>query len=196
MAEATLPKEQFHKGTAKYEEDKSLTDIFAHEVENPKMAWYVDYYTEDPGRYRVRYLAVSPRHTILMTNENKDERDPADLQGSQWEAGDVAEWFTVDGSTVEHRWCFIFRHTSGEVYGIHVEKFRVFAFGPASLSLSTSNLWEEYVEHGILGPLRSCAGVQESKLHGIIEDPDVYGHLSKTGLLVDYLSALAALLDS
>jgi hypothetical protein len=197
MTTEKRPKEQFHKGTDKYEEDKTLTDIFAHEVENQKMAWYVDYYTEDPGRYRVRYLAVSPRHTILMTNENKDERDPADLQGSQWEAGDVAEWFTVDGSTVEHRWCFIFQHTtSGEVYGIHVEKYRVFAFGPASLSLSTGNLWEEYVEHGILGAIRACVGMKDSRLVGIVEDPDVQGQLAKSGLMVDYLSALAAVLDA
>jgi hypothetical protein len=196
MAEANRPKEVFHKGTAKYEEGKPLTEIFAHEVENPKMAWYVDYYTEDPGRYRVRYLAVSPTNTILMTNENKDERDPADLDASQWSAGDVAEWFTADGSTVEHRWCMIFQHTSGEVYGIHVEKFRVFAFGPASLSLSTGNLWDEYVENGILGPLRACAGITESKLVGIVEDPNVHGQLEKSGLLVEYLSALASVLDS
>lgn len=196
MTEAKRPKEQFHKGTAKYEEEgKTLTEIFAHEVENPKMAWYVDYYTEDPGRYRVRYLATSPTNTILMTNENKEERDPADLASSQWEAGDVAEWFRRDGSLVEHRWCFLFQHSSGEVYGIHCESNRVFAFGPNSLSLPTSNLWEEYVEHGILGALRSCAGISESKLYGIVEDPDVQGQLVKSGLLVEYLSALAALLD-
>ncbi len=196
MANEKRPKEQWHKGTDKYEDDpKSLTDIFAHEVENPKMAWYVDYYTEDPGRYRVRYLAVSARNTIFMTNENKDERDPADLDASQWGEGDVAEWFTADGSTVEHRWCFLFQHNAGEVYGIHVEKFRVFAFGPACLSLSTSNLWEDYVEHGILGPLRACAGIDESSLLGIVEDPNVYGQLEKDGLQVEYLSALAAILD-
>lgn len=195
MTNANRPKEQWHKGTDKYEEGKTLTDIFAHEVENPKMAWYVDYYTEDPGRYRVRYLAVGPTNTILMTNENKDERDPADLASSQWEAGDVAEWFTPDGSTVQHRWAFIFQHSSGEVYGIHCEKFRIFAFGPASLSLPTSNLWEEYVEHGILGPVKACAKVEESKLFGIIEDPDVQGQLVKSGLLVEYLGALATLLD-
>jgi hypothetical protein len=131
-----------------------------------------------------------------MTNENKDERDPADLDSSQWGEGDVAEWFSADGSTVEHRWCLTFQHTSGEVYGIHVERFRVFAFGPASLSLSTSNLWEEYVENGILGALRACAGITESSLVGIIEDPDLNGQLVKAGLQVEYLSALAAVLDS
>jgi hypothetical protein len=197
MTTASRLKENFHKGTVKYEEDKPLTEIFSHEVENPKMAWYVDYYTEDPGRYRVRHLAVNPTNTILMTNENKDERDPADLQASQWDAEDVAEWFTVDGSTVEHRWCFIFQHTtSSEVYGIHVEKYRVFAFGPASLSLSTGNLWEEYVEHGILGAIRACVGMKDSRLVGIVEDPDVQGQLAKSGLMVDYLSALAAVLDA
>ena len=196
MATEKRPKEQWHKGTDKYEEEaKTLTDIFAHEVENPKMAWYVDYYTEDPGRYRVRYLAVSARNTIFMTNENKDERDPADLESSQWGGADVAEWFSPDGSNVEHRWVFLFQHASGEVYGIHTEANRVFAFGPASLSLPMVNLWEEYVEHGILGPVQACSKIQESKLFGIIEDPDVQGQLVKSGLLQEYLSALAALLD-
>ena len=83
-----------------------------------------------------------------MTNENKDERNPADLDSTQWGPDDVAEWFTPDGSTVEHRWVFLFQHNSGEVFGIHVEKYRVFAFGPTSLSLPTCNLWEEYVENG------------------------------------------------
>lgn len=195
MTTANRPKEHFHKGTAKYDKGDTLTDIFAHEVENPKLAWYVDYYTEDPERYRVRYLASSTRETIYMTNENKDERDPADLEASQWGGGDVAEWFSKDGSNIEHRWLFLFRHTSGELYGIHVEKFRVFAFGPASLSLPTSNLWEEYVEHGILGPVKSCTSIAESKLFGIVEDADIHGQLEKSGMLVDYLSALASVLD-
>lgn len=195
MTGANRPKEQWHKGTAKYEEGKTLTDIFAHEVENQKMAWYVDYYTEDPGRYRVRYLAVSPTNTVLMTNENKDERDPADLESSQWGGSDVAEWFCRDGSKVEHRWVFLFQHSSGEVYGIHCEANRVFAFGPASLSLPISNMWEEYVEHGILGPLKACSKVEESKLFGIIEDPDVHGQLVASGMLVEYLTALATILD-
>lgn len=193
---ANRPKEQFHKGTDKYADSKSLTEIFSHDVENQKVAWYVDYYTEDPGRYRVRYLAVSPTNKILMTNENKDERDPADPESTQWESADVAEWFSVEGSPIEHRWVFLFQHTSGELYGIHCEANRVFAFGPASLSLPTSNLWEEYVEHGILGAIRGCTQFSDSTLYGIIEDPNVRGQLEKSGLLVEYLSALAALLDT
>lgn len=195
MTTDNRPKEQWYPGTGKYEKGETLTDIFAHEVENPKMAWYVDYYTEDPARYQVRYLAVSPRATVFMTNENKDERDPSDLEGSQWGGSDVAEWFSRDGSNVEHRWVLIFQHASGEVYGLHVEANRVFAFGPASLNLPTNNLWEEYVEHGILGPVQAVAKLQESKLYGIIEDPDVGGQLTKSGLVIEYMTALAVLLD-
>lgn len=189
--------ETVHLGTQKFQNDDTLAKLFKHDVSNDKVAWYVDYYTEDAERYRVRYLADDDAgNRVMMTNENKMDRDPADLESSQWQAHDVAEWFALDGSTVQHRFIFLFQHASGETYGIHCEAYRVFAFGPSALSLGTSNFWDDYVENGILGPIRGCAAFDQSELSAIIVDPYVYGHLDMVGLLPDYFSALAAVLDS
>lgn len=197
MAKNKKLNEIVHLGTQKFQNNDTLAHLFKHDVSNEKVAWYVDYYTEDAERYRVRYLADDDAgNRIMMTNENKMDRDPADLESSQWQAQDVAEWFAVDGSTVQHRFVFLFQHDSGESYGIHCEAYRVFAFGPASLSLGTSNLWDDYVENGIHGPIRGCASFDQSELSAIIVDPNVYGHLDMVGLLPHYLSALATMLDA
>jgi hypothetical protein len=186
-----------HVGSTVFKSGKSLSEIFSHEIKNDKMAWYIDYYTQNAEHYRVRYLATEAvnGHAIMMTNENKEARDPSDPEGGQWLGSDVAPWFKKDGSDSQHRWVFLFEHVSGETYGVHCEANRVFLFGPASLSLPTSNLWDEYVEHGIYGPIRSAAEFDQSQLESIIIDPDVHGSLEKKGLLIEYTNALASLLD-
>ena len=104
----------------------------------------MDHFTEQASQYGVRYLADG----IMMTNENKDQRDPNDKEGSQWTGPDVAEWFIKDDES--HSYTFLFQLTDiGEVFGIHAESYRVFPFGPQALSLPVANLWDDYVEHGI-----------------------------------------------
>ena len=81
----------------------------ATELANDRMAWYVDYFTEDPEQFEVRLIATEPNTgiEIRMTNENKEQRDPNDPENGQWGAGDVAEWFKKDvpgGEKIEHRW--------------------------------------------------------------------------------------------
>ena len=36
---------------------KKLTQIFEQEVRNDKIAWYVDYFTQDAAQFNVRFLA-------------------------------------------------------------------------------------------------------------------------------------------
>jgi hypothetical protein len=190
------PQEIVHKGATKFQESTPLTEIFDREVANNLVAWYVDYYTENAEQYRVRYLAQDDNgNMVKMTNENKSHRDPADLESSQWGPDDVAEWFTEDGSDVQNRLIFLFAHAAGETFGIHAEAYRVFSFGPASLSLPTTNLWPQYVEDGIHGPILGCGDFDQFKLLSIIENPNVHGHLDDAGLLSEYMGALATVLD-
>lgn len=173
---------------------KKLSQIFDQEVRNDKIAWYVDYFTQDASQFNVRFLAgedEDPKR-VMMTNENKEQRDPNDVAGSQWEGADVAEWF---GKTKpQHTWVVIFAHDSGEVFGIHVEANQVFTFGARALSLPVENLWKEYVEHGILGPLKACLGSQSSKLVAIVADAR-FETLDGYGLTQDYMLTLASVLD-
>jgi hypothetical protein len=128
----------------------------------------------------------------MMTNENKEQRDPNDIEGSQWEGGDVAEWF---GKTKpQHTWVAVFIHDTGEVFGIHVEANRVFPFGARALSLPVENLWTEYVEHGIYGPLKVCLMGKSAKLIAIVADAR-FATLETYGLTQDYMLTLAAVLD-
>jgi len=173
---------------------KKLTTIFEQEVRNDKIAWYVDYFTQDAAQFNVRFLAGSDDDPdrVMMTNENKEQRDPNDIAGSQWEGGDVAEWF---GKTKpQHTWVAIFTHDSGEVFGIHVESNMVFTFGARALSLPVENLWKEYVEHGILGPLQACLSSKNAKLVAIVADAR-FATLDTYGLTQDYMLTLAAVLD-
>jgi hypothetical protein len=191
---ASEKRETVHLGETKFQENLALNVLFAREVGNAKIAWYIDYYTEDAERFSVRYIAKLGELVVKMTNENKFDRDAADPEGTQWGPEDVTEWFKSDGK--ENCWLFFFQHNSGEVFGIHCEPNRVFAFGPSSLSLPMSNLWGEYVEDGIRGPIRACSAVDESKLQAISINPDVFGHLKKVDLVHDYMCALAAILDA
>jgi hypothetical protein len=97
---------------------------------------------------------------------------------------------------VQHRWLCLFQHPSGELFGIHFEAYRLFAFGPASLSLPLSSLWDAYVEDGIRGPIMGCGDLSNIKVSSIIVDPNVRGYLENAGLLTDYMNALATTLDS
>jgi hypothetical protein len=173
---------------------KKLSQIFEQEVRNDKIAWYVDYFTQDADQFNVRFLAGAdgdPKR-VMMTNENKEQRDPNDIEGSQWEGADVAEWF---GKTKpQHTWIVIFTHDSGEVFGIHVEANRVFPFGARALSLPVENLWSEYVEHGIHGPLKACLSAKNAKLVAIVADAQ-FATLEGYGLTQDYMLTLAAVLD-
>jgi hypothetical protein len=187
-------KETVHLGETTFQENLALNVLFEREVANEKIAWYIDYFTEDAERFSVRYIAKKGESVVKMTNENKFDRDAADPEGTQWGPEDVTEWFKVDGK--ENRWLFLFTHNSGELFGIHCEPNRVFAFGPSSLSLPMSNLWDEYVEDGIRGPMRACSAIELSKLQAISVNPDVFGHLAKVDLVHDYMCALAVILDA
>ncbi len=171
---------------------KRLDKIFEQEIDNDKIAWYVDYFTEDAQQYNVRYLAEDGNERVMMTNENKEQRDPNDLANSQWTGDDVAEWFR-SGKTSTHTWAFIFAHGTGEVYGLHVQPYRVFPFGSRALSLPVTNLWDDYTEHGIHGPL-TCLSLGQAKLVAIVADPE-YATLDGYGLGQDYVLALAAIID-
>jgi hypothetical protein len=81
------------------------------------------------------------------------------------------------------------------VFGIHVEANRVFPFGARALSLPVENLWSEYVEHGILGPLKACLSAQNAKLVAIVADSR-FETLERYGLTQDYMLTLAAILDN
>jgi len=173
---------------------KKLSDIFEVEVKNDKIAWYCDYFTQDAAQFNVRFLAGNDNDPgrVMMTNENKEQRDPNDVDGSQWGGGDVAEWF---GKTKpQHTWIIIFVHPTGEVFGLHVEANRVFPFGARALSLPVENLWDEYIEHGILGPLKACLVSKDAKLVAIVADAQ-FSTLEKYGLTQDYMLTLAAVLD-
>jgi hypothetical protein len=173
---------------------KKLSQIFEQEVRNDKIAWYVDYFTQDAAQFNVRFLAGAdddPKR-VMMTNENKEQRDPNDIEGSQWEGKDVAEWFGK--AKPQHIWCVIFTHDTGEVFGIHVESNRVFPFGARALSLPVENLWKEYVEHGIYGPLKACLAGKNAKLVAIVADSR-FATLETYGLTQDYMLTLAAILD-
>ena len=128
----------------------------------------------------------------MMTNENKDQRDPNDKEGSQWTGPDVAEWFIKDDES--HSYTFLFQLTDiGEVFGIHAESYRVFPFGPQALSLPVANLWDDYVEHGINGPLKGCM-ISNTKLVAIVHNP-MWATIEKYGLGQDYMLTLAGILD-
>jgi hypothetical protein len=173
---------------------KKLTTIFEQEVRNDKIAWYVDYFTQDAAQFNVRFLAGDDDDDgrVMMTNENKEGRDKNDVEGSQWAGPDVAEWF---GKTKpQHTWIVIFTHDSGEVFGIHVEANRVFPFGARALSLPVENLWNEYVENGIYGPLKACLSAKNAKLVAIVADAK-FATLEGYGLTQDYMLTLAAVLD-
>jgi hypothetical protein len=198
MTTNAQPKEIVHLGATIFGDGKTLSDTFQQKVKNDAMAWYIDYYLEESEaeRFDVHFVATEINGNVIrMTNEKKAERDPADVQKKQWKPEDVAKWFAQDGSTMANRWIFLCRHASGELYGVHCEPYRVFLFGPPCLSLPISNLWDDYVENGIHGPIRSFAEFDQSELYAIIMDPDVYGRLENEGLLADYASALASVLD-
>ena len=196
----TGKKEVTYLGTRKFNEGKSLHKILLEELANDRMAWYVDYFTDDPETFEVRYIATEPNTgvEILMTNENKNQRDAADPENGQWGPKDVAEWFKQEvpnGDKIEHRWIMSFTSDTGEVWGLHIEAYRIFCFGPNVLSLPSENLWDSYVEDGIAGPLKASLEFKKSKLHAIVINPDVFGTLSKIGLVQDYMLALAQMLD-
>lgn len=184
-----MSREFVHKGHTKYDED-TLSTLFFREIRNERMAWYIDYFTEDPEQFGVRYLAEGANDRVWMTNEKKDKRDPNDC----WGSNDVITWFSQDNT--EHRWMFFFRTSQGDLWGLHVEANLVFAFGPDGLSLPAANLWDEYVTDGILGPLR-MTGFDGDKqaLEAIVVDPDLHGELDKFALLDKWLFALAGILD-
>jgi len=187
-------KEVVFGGTEQFNENKTLAEIWKAEVNNNAIAWYIDYYTEDPETFQVRILAEGNGRTVRMTNENKADRD-AD-EGLKWGGVDVKDWFIEDGSDHAHHWDLIFRHASGEEMGIHVEPFRVFAFGPASLSLPLTNMWDAYIEDGILGPVKGTAGFDEMSLLAIAVDSDLYGgQLQAHNLVSHYMVGLASILD-
>lgn len=168
--------------------DKTLASIFTSNVENDDLAWYVDYYIQDPWKYKIQYLAETPHSTIRITNENKTDRNPND----PWKVNEFIEWFTKpDGET--HSMVAIFS-TSEEKFGIAYQPEKVFAFGSRALSLPSGSLWTEYMEDGIYGPLKSSMS-KGYKLVAIIADPTL-GTLKNYGLHEDYILSLSYLLET
>lgn len=195
-----MSREQAFAGNSKFG-NKSLQDIFSNKVFNPQIAWYIDYYLKEVLLNYVNFLATCPEtgKTIKATDENKEVRDPNDIENSQWSGEDVKNWFVETNETgeeeekIQHRWILLFEAKNRENFGIHFEAYRVFCFGPSSLHLPTENLWEEYVEDGLFGPIEA-SGQDKPQILYLIDQPDVFGFLDKTGLVNEYMVALANIL--
>lgn len=126
--------------------DETLSDRFKREVfEDKRFAWYVDFYTVNPGRYACRYLCENP--LIKVTNEALCGRDPDDSPGddTKWGSGDVSEWFR-DDSGVVHGMVFSFHTKDGETHSLTLSS--------KVADLDGDDRWAEYVELGIKGALR------------------------------------------
>ncbi len=79
----------------------ALSELFLREVvENTTLAWYVDYFTEDPAMFRIFYLSVEPR--LMWTNEVLEQRDPEDPASTMWSHEDVARWFFATDEKEEY----------------------------------------------------------------------------------------------
>jgi len=194
-----MSKEIVYEGSRTFG-SKRLAEIWANEVGNDRMAWYVDYFLEEPAQFQVRLLAEDDATgtVIRATNENKEQRDPNDPENSQWGSEDVGRWFIHElpnGNAVEHRWVLLFTSPQGEVWGIHIERNLIFCFGPDSLSLPAENLWDIYVEHGLAGPMMASNN-RNSKLLAFIDQPDVFGFIEREDVLQHYMVALAGAVDS
>ena len=186
-------------GTKVYQgsgKNNKLSDIFHQEVVNNRVAWYVDYFTEDAEQFGVRYLVEDGNDIVMMTNENLEFRDASD-PSTQWDANTVAEWFQSgpDGAREDNTWVFMFRHTqSSEIFGIHCEPYLVFAFGSRALCLAEGNMWNDYVPGGILAPMKNCGDPTNMQLESILINPSVKA-ISDHDLLQEFLLGMAAAID-
>jgi len=174
-------------------DNTSLKEIFKERVYNPRIAWYVDYYLKNPEQYALNFLAENSdgTETIRATSEDKDVRDPNDEE-NRWNGEEVTNWFyeKIDKEEkIEHIWILLFKASSGEVFGQHVEANKVFCFGPESLDIPGYNQWDIYVEDGLFGPLNKI-NQKSPELICIIDQPDLFGRLAEENLLHTYLMQL------
>ena len=172
---------------------RKLQDIFPQEVFNDRVAWYIDYFTEDGGDYSVRYLVEDNEtvdNTIYLTNENKETRDP----NEPWTSDDVIPWFEKNGEQLT-TWEFLFTHKQiRESFGIHFEPNLIFAYGSRGLLLGEDNMWLRYIEDGILGPIKLCGDPKSFNLDAIAINPSIKW-LENNNLLGEYLLGLAKAVD-
>lgn len=143
MQVATMEESQQY---SKYLE--SLDEVFRREaVLNTDMAWYVDHFSEDVGKFNVRQFAVDP--LLSWTNEVISQRDPDDPIESQWGAEDVVSWFT-DSKGAVHVYVVKFQ-AGGEEHRLTLR--------PYSASLDDRiELWNEYVDQGVRGAMERFQG--------------------------------------
>ena len=168
---------------------QKLHEIFAKEVINNRVVWYVDYFTEDGANYSVRYLVDDGANTIMMTNENRERRDP----NEKWNSEDVEPWFKKND--VSHTMLFLFNHTdTSEVFGIYCAAGLVFAFGSRALMLAKGNMWDTYLVDGILGAMKACGDATKSKLEAIVANPRME-ILDKHGLRQEFVLGMTAAID-
>lgn len=124
------------------EDNTTLDDVFQREVfENKHLAWYVDFFTENPHMYDVRYLCDNPH--INVTDENIEHRDGDDIWGSE----DVARWFRDDAGV--YRMVIRFQTKDGEAHTL--------SLSPATADLDGNDFWDRYVVLGIRGALLDYA---------------------------------------
>lgn len=128
------------------EDTVSLSDHFQCAVlDDPRYAWYVDYFTVDPWRYRVYFFSTEP--LIRWTNENVSERDPFNVEESCWTPDDVAMWFVhenEDGTTTTYEHVIKF-HSENAAHELRIGAYAVFLDG--------ENRWDEYCEFGVRGAM-------------------------------------------
>ena len=171
-----------------------LDEHFAKEVNNARVIWYVDYFTEDGSTYSVRYLVDdggrTSEKTIMITNENRDRRVPSDV----WSSEDVEPWFEKNG--VNHTMMFLFNPSdvAGETFGIFCAPKLIFSFGSRALMLSRDNMWPTYLQDGILGAMKLCGEPSKLKLEAIVANPRV-DFLDRYDLRQDFILGMATALD-
>lgn len=140
--------EAYPIGRTTRNEGFTLAELFqARVLDDPRFAWYVDYYTKVPWRFGVDYLAADP--VIPWTNEKVSDRDPKDLENTSWGSEDVTSWFTDDRNRSYHHG-LIFT-ASGATHSLTLWA------GHARLDdeddASQRKTWARYVENGVRGAL-------------------------------------------
>ena len=117
-------------------------------VQDTTVVWYVDHFTIDPGMFNVFYLSSDP--SINWTNENLEERDPADSDNTEWASDDVATWFSSQdegGSSLHWYEHVVYFHSGGSPHRLLLAAHNV--------TLDGADRWAEYVKFGVKGAIGS-----------------------------------------
>lgn len=142
-------------------------------------AWYVDYFTDQPTRYGVKYF--SDIRMLSWTNEKIHDLPPG--PEGRWDSDDVAEWFhqqeaflrderTVTGPPVADLPCreTLFTNVLNFVAG---GKNHTVSLAAKRIEIDGKNspeAWDRYVDYGVRGAMRPFLSTYE-KLVSI----DIYG---------------------